>query len=297
MMHYSPTSMEAEAKSVAGRDRKSAVPAAWAAASAEIVDRFDDPMLPGLLGRALSTLIEFEYSVVFVYRGKGNPLHIHDTFPNPQARAGVLNYVRNTYVLNPLYNAYQRGLKTGVYRLRELASEALVDGKSFRKYRICATASEEIGYLTDGWPAGCEELCIAMELPGGECAELTLSRKASQGGFADDDIASLSPVIPFLAAAVRRYWRHARLMHLSNTPDTGADAVRAFGRNLLSPRERELAHLLLRGHSTASVGLRLGISTTTVKSHRKNLYSKLGIATQAEFFSLFLDSLGNGSRI
>jgi len=209
----------------------------------------------------------------------------------------VINYVKNTYVLNPLYNAYQRGLKTGVYRLRELPSEGLVDRKSFRKYRICATASEEIGYLTDGWPAGCEELCIAMELPGSECAELTLSRKASQGGFADEDIASLSPVIPFLAAAVRRYWRHARLIHLSNTPDTGSDAVRAFGRNRLSPRERELAHLLLRGHSTASVGLRLGISTTTVKTHRKNLYSKLGIATQSEFFSLFLDSLGKGSRI
>ena len=287
MMHYSPTSTQA----------KSAVPAAWAAASAEIVDRFDDPILPDLLARALGTLIEFEYSVVFIYRGKAKPIHIHDTFPNPQARAGVINYVKNTYVLNPLYNAYQRGLKTGVYRLRELASEGLVDRKSFQKYRICATASEEIGYLTDGWPAGCEELCIAMELPSGECAELTLSRKASQGGFADEDIASLSPVIPFLAAAVRRYWRHARLMHLSNMPDTGTDAVPTFGRNRLSPRERELAHLLLRGHSTASVGLRLGISTTTVKTHRKNLYSKLGIATQAEFFSLFLDSLGNGSRI
>jgi DNA-binding CsgD family transcriptional regulator len=135
-----------------------------------------------------------------------------------------------------------------------------------------------------------------MELPSGECAELALSRKASQGGFADDDIATLSPVIPFLAAAIRRYWRHARWMHLANIPDTGT-AVRAFGRNLLSPRERELAHLLLRGHSTASIGLRLGISTTTVKTHRKNLYSKLGIATQAEFFSLFLDSVGTVSRI
>ena len=261
------------------------------------IQSFDWGTLQWLCNGAILPGTTQTLGICHLFAGKGNPLHIHDTFPNPQARAGVLNYVRNTYVLNPLYNAYQRGLKTGVYRLRELASEALVDGKSFRKYRICATASEEIGYLTDGWPAGCEELCIAMELPGGECAELTLSRKASQGGFADDDIASLSPVIPFLAAAVRRYWRHARLMHLSNTPDTGADAVRAFGRNLLSPRERELAHLLLRGHSTASVGLRLGISTTTVKSHRKNLYSKLGIATQAEFFSLFLDSLGNGSRI
>jgi DNA-binding CsgD family transcriptional regulator len=298
VMHYSPTSTQAEAKSRAATGRKSAVPAAWAAASAEIVERFDDPMLPDLLARALGTLIEFEYSVAFIYRGKGNPIHIHDTFLNPQARAGVINYVKNTYVLNPLYNAYQRGLKTGVYRLRELASEGLVDRKSFRKYRICAAATEEIGYLTDGWPAGCEELCIAMELPSGECAELTLSRKASQGGFSDEDIASLSPVIPFLAAAVRRYWRHARSMHLWNTPDTGTDdSVRAFGRNLLSPRERELAHLLVRGHSTGSIGLRLGISTTTVKTHRKNLYSKLGIATQAEFFSLFLDSLGNGSRI
>lgn len=298
-MHGPPgTSKQAEASRKAVMDRKSVVPAAWAAASAEIMDRFDEPILPDLLARALGTLIEFEYSVVFIYRGKANPIHIHDTFPNPQARAGLINYVKNTYVLNPLYNAYQCGLKTGVYRLRDLASDGFFDSESFRKYKICATSSEEIGYLTDGWPAGREELCIAMELPSAECAEITLSRKAAQGGFTDQDTARLSPVIPFLAAAVRRYWRHSRFMYLANTPDTSADdALRAFGRNLLSPRERELTQLLLRGHSTVSAGLRLGISTTTVKTHRKNLYAKLGIASQFELFSLFLDSLGNGPRI
>jgi DNA-binding CsgD family transcriptional regulator len=291
--------MQAVAKNKAAPGRKSTVPAAWAAASAEIVDHFDDPALPDLLARALSTLIDFEYSVVFIYRGRANPIHIHDTIPTPQARAGLVNYVKNTYVLNPLYNAYQCGLKTGVYRLRDLASHGSVDSALSRKYRICAASSEEIGYLTEGWPAGREELCIAMELPGGECAELTLSRKSSQGGFADEDIASLTPVIPFLSAAVRRYWRHARLMYLLNAPPhTGTDdALRALGRNHLSPRERELAQLLLRGHSTASIGLRLGISTTTVKTHRKNLYSKLGIATQFEFFSLFLDSLSSGTAV
>jgi DNA-binding CsgD family transcriptional regulator len=269
--------------------RQSAVPAAWVAASAEIVEHVDDPNLPRILARALDTLIEFEYSVVFVYRGRSNPIHIHDTFPNPEARSGINNYVKNTYVLNPLYNAYRCGLKTGVYRLRDLVSQGPIDSTSFRKFRICANSSEEIGYLTEGWPPGREELCIAMELPGGECAELTLSRKASDGGFADEDIASLSPVIPFLSAAVRRYWRHARVMYLSNAPDTTADdALRAFGRNSLTPRERELAQLLLRGHSSASISLRMGISTTTVKTHRKNLYSKLGIATQCELFSLFL---------
>jgi DNA-binding CsgD family transcriptional regulator len=53
----------------------------------------------------------------------------------------------------------------------------------------------------------------------------------------------------------------------------------------------------LRCNSTTSIGLRLGISTTTVKTHRKNLYSKLGIASQFEFFSLFLDSLSNGTAV
>ena len=296
-MHCPLTPAQAAAHGAAA-SRRPAVPAEWAVASAEIVDHIDDPILPEVLGRALRTLIEFEFSVVFVYRGRASPIHIHDTFPSPEARAGIVNYVKSTYVLNPLYNAYQCGLKTGVYRLRDLASGGSVEGTSFRNFKIYATSTEEIGYLTEGWPPGREELCIAMELPGGECAEVTLSRKASHGGFTDKDIASLSPVIPFLTAAVRRYWRQARLMYLSNGQDTVADdRLRAFGRHCLSPRERELAQLLLRGHSNASVGLRLGISTTTVKTHRKNLYSKLGIATQFEFFSLFRNSLGNGSRI
>lgn len=278
-------------------DPKYAVPAAWAAASAQIVDHLDEPILPGLLAVALSTLIEYEYSVIFIYRGNANPIHIHDTFPNSGARAGLINYVKNTYVLNPFYSAYLRGLTTGVYRMRDLAPDGFFDHELLRKYKISGTSSEEIGYLTDGWPAGREELCVALELGNGECAEITLSRKAGLGGFLDEDTARLTPTIPFLAAALRRYWRQARFTHLTGTPDTRTeDAFQTFGGSRLSPRERELAQLLLRGHSTVSVGLQLGISPTTVKTHRKNLYAKLGIATQFELFSLFVDSLRNGYR-
>jgi DNA-binding CsgD family transcriptional regulator len=277
--------------------RTAAVPAAWITASAEVMEHVDDPDLPEILTRSLVTLIDFEYSVVFIYRGKASPIHLCDTFPTPESRSGINNYVKSTYILNPLYNAYRCGLKTGVYRLRDLVPDSSIDSTSLRKYRISANSAEEIGYLTEGWPPGREELCIAMELPGGECAELTLSRKASShGGFTEADIASLSPVVPFLSAAIRRYWRGARMMYPSSAPGTSAeDALRAFGRNTLSPRERELAQLLLRGHSSASIGLRLGISTTTVKTHRKNLYSKLGIATQFELFSLFLGRVGSSS--
>jgi DNA-binding CsgD family transcriptional regulator len=270
---------------------------AWAAASAEIVDHLDEPILPALLARALSTFIAYEFSVIFIYCGNANPIHIHDTFPNPAARAGLINYVKSTYVLNPFYTAYQRGLASGVYRMRDLAPDGFFDNDLFQKYKISGTSSEEIGYLTDGWPAGQEELCVALEMGNNECAEITLSRKSDLGGFVDKDIVNLSPIIPFLAAAFRRYWRQARFTYLASTPDTRTDdAFRTFGGNRLSPRERQLSQLLLRGHSTISVGLQLGISPTTVKTHRKNLYAKLGIGTQFELFALFLDSLKNKYR-
>jgi len=129
-------------------------------ASAEIVDRFDDPILPDLLGRALSTLIEFEYCVALSTAARATR-STFTTRSQPTGPGGSDQLRQDTYVLNPLYNAYQRGLKTGVYRLRELVSEGLVDRGRFENTGICDTASEEIGYLTHGWPAGCEELCIA----------------------------------------------------------------------------------------------------------------------------------------
>jgi DNA-binding CsgD family transcriptional regulator len=142
-----------------------------------------------------------------------------------------------------------------------------------------------------------EELCIAIEMPNGECAEIMLSRKTVEGGFSAEDIARLALVVPFLAAVFRRHWRQARFWHLANGElDSSADdTLQTFGGSLLSPREREVAQLLLRGHSTLSVSLHLKISTTTVKTHRKNLYGKLGISTQFELFSLFLDSLRDAS--
>ena len=78
----------------------------------------------------------------------------------------------------------------------------------------------------------------------------------------------------------------------ATSPATSIDGMLdRFGEASLSPREREVAQLILKGHSGTSIGAHLGISQTTVKSHRQNLYGKLGIASQFELFSQFLQSL------
>ena len=70
-----------------------------------------------------------------------------------------------------------------------------------------------------------------------------------------------------------------------------ARALQRFGQSRLSNREREIVTYVLQGHSTESIARHLDISPGTVKIHRKNIYRKLEISTQAQLFATFLSSL------
>lgn len=64
-----------------------------------------------------------------------------------------------------------------------------------------------------------------------------------------------------------------------------------FGEDALTQREREITQLLLRGHSSKSIARELGIAPGTVMVHKRNLFAKLGITSQYELFSSFIDAL------
>ena len=64
-----------------------------------------------------------------------------------------------------------------------------------------------------------------------------------------------------------------------------------FGASRLSDREAEVARLILRGCSSKVIARMLGNSPETVKVFRKRIHSKLGLASSAELFSLFLAAL------
>ena len=64
-----------------------------------------------------------------------------------------------------------------------------------------------------------------------------------------------------------------------------------FGTSRLSDREAEVARLILLGHSSKAIARMLGNSPETVKVFRKRIHTKLGLASSAELFSLFLAAL------
>lgn len=64
-----------------------------------------------------------------------------------------------------------------------------------------------------------------------------------------------------------------------------------FDRWELTPAEREVALLLLKGHSHKAIGRRTDRSAQTVRQHAASVYGKAGLGGRAELAAFFLEDL------
>ena len=70
-------------------------------------------------------------------------------------------------------------------------------------------------------------------------------------------------------------------------PRTSDDsAPEPLGPELLTPREADVLEHLRQGRSNAEIALALHISIETVRTHRRNIYRKLGVRTRRELAGL-----------
>ncbi|MGL4406458.1 MAG: response regulator transcription factor, partial [Notoacmeibacter sp.] len=136
-----------------------------------------------------------------------------------------------------------------------------------------------------------EEIVFLIPLNEGTIAAYSLMRANGREPFGQQAFDRLKSRETMLRALIQRHFRDVSM--LKSTPDEGAlePTFDSFRSDILSDRERVIASLVLQGHSSTSIGLNLGIAEGTVKIHRKNLYAKLGISSQAELFALFLKHL------
>jgi DNA-binding NarL/FixJ family response regulator len=88
---------------------------------------------------------------------------------------------------------------------------------------------------------------------------------------------------------VRAIQLASRGMHVlprSAVAGGGVDRLGAQGADLLTPRETEVLELLQDGSTNAQIAPRLTIGIETVRTHARNIYRKLGIASRRELARL-----------
>lgn len=258
----------------------------WHEQLAKVVAANETPQFSQTLVSALRHVVKFDYSVWFVFRGQDRPVCVYDTFTPAQRVIFVEDYQEGPYLLDPFYIVCADRIEPGLYRLREIAPDRFYSSEYYRSYYRRTKLAEEIAFLIRLSPE--VMLCIS------------LMRGGTNPAFSDRDLNKLRRVEPIIHAAAQRQWNEESAFrdHFMEgyNQDSGSDnqvsrAFENFGSERLTAREREIVRMVLRGHSSESIGRHCGIKTGTVKIHRKNIYAKLGISSQSELFSLFISRL------
>jgi DNA-binding CsgD family transcriptional regulator len=239
---------------------------------------------PPALTRLLKAVAPYTYTVVFGYSGSARPLDLYDDFPVSKRRIFVTDYQEGPYLLDPFYLAVARPVPTGLYRMRDLAPDRFYQGEYFRSYYVQTGLAEEIGFFVD--------------IPHGATVVLSLMR--DERPFSLREMRALEEVRPVVEASIRRHWTDLPSRFDQSLQDRQGPALEtaiersfhSFGDGVLTAREREIVEHTLKGHSAEAVGRILGISSGTVRIHRRNIYAKLRISSQGELFSRFIRTLG-----
>lgn len=259
--------------------------AAWNDKLAGVIGAIGSPEFHERMGATLRHLVDFDYTVIFAYYRDVPPIDVYDDFPARKRKIFVTRYQEGPYLLDPFFLATLQDHQPNLYRLKELAPDRFYQSEYFRSYYIQTGLSEEIGYF--------------VPLPEGVTMVVSLMRSEHDSTFSAHDFRKLKEVAPLVNALIQQQ-HHDLFQQFSEYQ--GADgrsniqryidhAFDTFGRNVLTPRERDVVEYVLKGNSSAAIGRLLEISPGTVQIHRKNIYAKLGINSQGELFSQFIKGL------
>ena len=254
--------------------------AAWNLEVAELFAASDDErQLARALLHAVRSLVPAELGYVTLH----DPQLPQQLYLYPESYRHPAGYSEELWVLDPFYSAYKEG-RTGVLTLRGTMPNGFEQTAYFQQF-----------YASGGWS---DELIHLIELPEGDLLTIGIARTTKLGPFTPAEIELQEAALPVVRACAARL---VSLLAPARGPRTETkdieEALHRFGENVLTPREQEVVHLVLRGHNTQSVASLLEIAPDTVKLHRKHAYAKLQVSSQGELFYKFLESLGLASDL
>ncbi len=228
-----------------------------------------------------------DFCMIFFYPTQNNPVALFDGLTPEGFGRGVENYVRETYVINPFYRAIEAGLGAGLHTMSDLALRIGPADEDAFPLKVRPDRTEELGFVTDGWPESAKEIMLAVPLPDGGAIEVSISQLKSKSESEIPPLDVLEHMALVIIASIQKHVEICPVNAKQQPNQFGATSLSEYEKfRDLTRREFEIVELILSGHSSPSIVLHLGIALPTVKSHRRNIFRKLGISAQAELFAL-----------
>ncbi|WP_417227888.1 helix-turn-helix transcriptional regulator [Amphritea sp.] len=261
--------------------------AEWNKQLAKLVKTLGDNAFFPCLIDVLRQSVQIDYPQVWLYRRQKLPKALYFEVSREERAAQIDTYIDGSYQLDPFYLAALINQQSpGLYRITELSAKGFQQSEYYRSYYAQCDTADEIVYI--------------IEIDQDTYLQISLMRKKSSSKFSEQALAFLRSVEPIIRELSLHQWAFLKLSRqeeqdLKVMPGFEKSvnlAFDLFGRSCLTGREKDVLGLTLQGYSTQACAEQLNISIETLRRHRKNIYAKLDINSQAELFSLFLNSLG-----
>jgi DNA-binding CsgD family transcriptional regulator len=254
----------------------------WHGDMREAFAHVDAPDALHYLASAFGHLVSIESVMISLEHKDRAPQLLYQRGIPEQYRDSIIDrYFSGGYLLDPFCLAVEQGLAEGFYHLEEIAPDNFFDSEYYKTYYLKTGCSEDSFYLIDTG----HDSQVSVSLFQGFGGE---SLRAEQLNL----LRAVEPLVrEFISEFGRRGLVQSAVTESGDLKQRVQSAFENFGCDLLTEREREVAHMVLRGHSVKSTASQMSISPETVRMHRKNLYLKLEVGSQSELFALFIEWL------
>ncbi|AVU10017.1 MULTISPECIES: response regulator transcription factor [unclassified Halomonas] len=232
--------------------------------------------------KLLRTLVAFDCAVIVGYRPAKHPIYLFDSL-HEQRELLFQRYLMDAYQEDPFLLLLAQQQEQGVFSVEDTYP-----------FKRVSDAYQQGFYQQTGWQ---DELCITLQLGGERWLVVYLGKLSGQetrhAGFTYADRDQLTGYLGVLSALCQQHWQVP--FHLANATvnsDIAAmlrQSAESFGKALLTPREQQVAALLVQGMDSHEIAEHLAIGHGTVKNHRKRIYAQLDITSLSELFGLFLN--------
>jgi DNA-binding CsgD family transcriptional regulator len=252
----------------------------WNSAVARLLRASGDQETADALIAAIGEVVDHNGACLLAFHHDAPPEVLHHTLDTEGARHYLERYLAGPYLLDPLYRLALRESKPGICRYRDEAPDRFRSSEFYRQYCERTHLTDEMDFLIDATPS-----CTLA---------LVVGRWESR--FTRAELGRLAQIESIVHSAMLNIWDSWQLRADKDEPNKSVhqrltECFENFGEPLLTQRERQTTQLLLRGFSTKAIARQLEIAPGTVMVHKRNLFSKLGITSQYELFSQFIDSL------
>jgi len=250
----------------------------------DVIEALGTEQFPPALLAFIRSTANFDSAVIMSYPETSALQVVHNALHEGDQRGFGSVYRNHLWLLSPLYLSAKAGVR-GFFHILDIAPENFKHSEYYQVYYHSNGVKDQVGFL--------------VECGDGSPVAISLERTPALRSFSARDKRKLEEITKTVAALVRQQWprgvsaaKPANAKSLdSNLHLHVEDLLLQFGSSCLTPRERDVVQLILKGYPSKVAAKKLQISTQTEQVHRKNIYQKLGLSSHGELFSLFFDAL------